>query len=146
MPKKKRDRRTRKRLLGKVWQERRGMQGFRPPLVGHDGWWHLFGGEVPDMATDDNGDTGPAWGQLVLGPSAFGPDSPGPDGADDAGTPIRDKVIPGHNGAPMTWRGSWTHYPSTAEVDEVTPPEYRTSWGARTVPIQYEGGHDDGDA
>jgi hypothetical protein len=113
----------------------RGRPGGRLPLDPGEteGWWHAFGGEVPDMATDEKGNLGPAWQSAVFGPSAFGPDSPGPEPG--ACEPIREKTFPGHNGAPLTYLGSWMHYPSVEDIDAVTPEQYRASEGARTEPI-----------
>lgn len=130
MPKKI-DRRARKKLIARrMWRAREA------ELRG-EGWYHAFGGEVPDMAVDAEGVSGPAWQSAVFGPSAFPADSVGPEpGATET---IREKVFPGHKGAPLHYLGSWTHYPSVDEVDAVTPPEYRASEGARTEPIPAPG-------
>lgn len=128
MPKK-RDRAHRKRVLVRQLWARREAE-LREKTAG---WYHAFGGEVPDMATDEQGVSGPAWQSLVMGPSAFDADSTGPNPQD--AEPIREKTIPGMKDAPLRWLGTWTHYPSVDELDDVTPEQYRASSGARTEPL-----------
>ena len=131
MPKKK-DREARKRLLlRRAWMKREA------ELRDGGAWWHLFGGEVEGAAQAEDGSTGPAWACWVLGPSAFGPTDPSPMPDDDV--TIAEAVIDGPEGSKLTYRGSWRHVPSVAEVDEVTPEQYRASEGAKTVPITAEG-------
>lgn len=136
MPKKI-DRRARKKLLiRKAWREREAAMRAEGTA-----WWHLFGGEVADAATREDGRTVAAWAVWVLGPSAFGADDPSPMPGEE-GVTIREHVIDGPNGSKLTYRGSWDHVPSVAEVDEVTPEQYRASEGATTAPIQVEGSPD----
>jgi hypothetical protein len=98
---------------------------------GESGWFHLFAGEVADAAQDPFGNKGPAYAVWVLGPSAFGPDAHSPVPDDPDVFSIREHTVDGPNGSRLGYLTSWTHEPTSAEIDMALPAEYRVNEGAR---------------
>ena len=77
-------------------------------------WWHVFGGEIPDMAVDADGNPSPAWGALTVGPAGRG--------ADDE---VREMTFPMSAGGEAHYLATFDHEPTEAEKDALAPEKYR---------------------
>lgn len=74
-------------------------------------WWHAFGGLV-DLAQDEHGNPAPAWMMVKLCESTRPP-------GEWLGEPLH------HGTSLLSHIGSWDHEPTKAEMNAVTPEEYR---------------------
>jgi hypothetical protein len=75
-------------------------------------WWHVYGGEIPDLAVDEHGVPGPSWGMVILGESTQAPEDL-PDDFAVSVSPILQR---------MDYLDSFDH--SDDERDALTPTEY----------------------
>ncbi len=78
-----------------------------------DLWWHVYGGEVPDLAEDEDGNPGPCWGLVVLGESTMAPEDL-PDFAVSVSPVLQH----------MDYLDSFDHDPTDHERESFTPTEY----------------------
>lgn len=77
-------------------------------------WWHVYGGEIPDQAEDEDGNPGPCWGLVILGESTMAPGDIPEDFAQSSSGLLRH----------MDYLDSFNHDPSDDERDALTPTEY----------------------
>ena len=78
-------------------------------------WWHVYGGEIPDLAVDEDGNLCAAWQTTVFGESTKAPK--------DARADVPS--VHGYGGGVLTYLASFDHAPTVAEQDALTPPRYR---------------------
>lgn len=75
-------------------------------------WWHVYGGEVPDMSEDpETGELGPAWAMLTAGEAKTAPEGMPKDASTGYGK--------------VPYLHSFDHEPSQKELDDLTPEVYR---------------------
>jgi hypothetical protein len=77
-------------------------------------WWHVYGGEISDLAVDEHGAPGPSWGLLILGESTTTPEDL-PDGFLQSFSSLFQH---------MDYLDSFDHDLSDDEKIALTPTEY----------------------
>lgn len=77
-------------------------------------WWHVYGGEIDDLTELPDGSLGAGWGQVTMGESTMPPSKV-------------VEVLPELDvmDASLPYLKSFDHEPTRAEVDALTPEQYR---------------------
>ena len=77
-------------------------------------WWHVYGGEIPDLSVADDGSLAPGWALVKMSESSVSPD--------DLAAKL-PAVSTGFGDVP--YLASFDHDPTPDEIEALTPEEYR---------------------